>query len=90
MVRSGFFLLMLLLLLTACSQTVRTARVADTIEIEVHDDGTTSLLNSSILHRDWEEQAELHCPQGYDVLRHNYHKEEPFSPARIVGTVRCR
>lgn len=89
MVQSEFFLLMLLLL-TACSQTVRTARVADTIEIEVHDDGTTALLNSSILHRDWEEQAEIHCPQGYDVLSHHYYKEEPFSPARIVGAVRCR
>ena len=42
------------------------------------------------LHRDWEEQAEKLCPQGYDVLRHNYLKEEPFSPARIVGAVRCR
>jgi len=81
---------MILLFLSACSQTVRTSKIADTYEIEVHDDGTTSLLNSSILHRDWEEQAEKICPMGYVVLRQQYHKEEPFSPARIVGAVRCR
>lgn len=84
------FPLLILVLLTGCSQTVHTAKVADTIEIEVHDDGTTSYLNSSTLHRDWEEQAEKHCPQGYNVLRHRYFKEEPFIPARIVGAVQCR
>ena len=89
MVRTAFPLLVLLLL-TGCSQTVHTAKVADTIEIEVHDDGTTSMLNSSILHQDWEEQAEIQCPRGYDVLRQQYDKEEPFCPARIVGVVRCR
>jgi hypothetical protein len=89
MARSVFPLL-ILLLLSGCSQTVHTAKIADTIEIEVHDDGTTSMLNSSILHRDWEEQAEKQCPQGYDVLRQQYYKEEPFCPARIVGAVRCR
>lgn len=84
------FSLLILLLLSGCSQTVHTAKVANTIEIEVHDDGTTALLNSSTLHRDWEEQAEKLCPQGYNVLSHHYFKEEPFSPARIVGAVQCR
>jgi hypothetical protein len=88
MTRLVFFVL--ILLLTACSQTVHTAKVADTFEIEVYDDGTTAFLNSSILHRDWEEQAERLCPKGYDVLRQQYYKEEPFSPARIDGAVRCR
>ncbi len=82
--------LLILLLLSGCSQTIHTAKVADTIEIEVHDDGTTSYLNSSTLHRDWEEQAEKHCPQGYDLLSQRYYKEQAFSPARIVGAVQCR
>ncbi|MGA7828868.1 MAG: hypothetical protein WCA04_14495 [Geobacteraceae bacterium] len=88
--KRSVFPLLFLLLLSACSQTVRISKVADTFEIEVHDDGTTSLLNSSILNRDWEEQAKQLCPKGYDVIRQQYYKEEPFSPARIVGAVRCR
>jgi len=84
------FSLLILLLLSACSQTVRTTKVADTIEIEVHDDGTLSYINSSTLHRDWEDQAKKVCPQGYAILSQHYYKEEPFSPARIVGAVQCR
>jgi hypothetical protein len=84
------FPLLILFLLSACSQTVHTRKVADTFEIEVHDDGTTSLLNSSILHQDWEDQAAKLCPKGYDVVRQQYYKEEPFSPAKIDGAVRCR
>ena len=52
--------------------------------------GRRQYLNSSTLHRDWEEQAKKACPQGYDILRQHYYKEEPFSPARIVGAVQCR
>lgn len=84
------FTLLILLLLSGCSQTIHTAKVADTYEIEVHDDGAMANLNSSTLHRDWEEQAEKMCPQGYDKIRQDYIKEQPFSPARIVGAVRCR
>ncbi len=85
-----FYPLLLLPLLFACTQTIHTARVADTFEIEVHDDGTLAYLNSGTLHRDWEEQAERLCPRGYTVVRQQYHKEEPFSSARIVGAVQCR
>ncbi|MDD2320322.1 MAG: hypothetical protein PHO83_09750 [Geobacteraceae bacterium] len=84
------FPLLLFPLLFGCSQTVTTTRVADTIELEVHDDGTMAYLNSGTLHRDWEEQAEKLCPRGYAVVRQCYHKEEPFKPARIVGAVQCR
>lgn len=84
------FSLLILLLLTDCSQTVHIAKVADSIEIEVHDDGTMSYLNSSTLYRDWEDQAKKECPQGYTILRQRYYKEEPFIPARIVGAVQCR
>jgi len=78
------------MLVTGCSQTVKVARVADSYEVEVRDDGTTAMLNSSILHQDWEDAAKKVCPGGYIVVRHEYFKEEPFMPARIVGTVTCR
>ncbi|MDD2337180.1 MAG: hypothetical protein PHD01_11445 [Geobacteraceae bacterium] len=84
------FSLLILLLLTGCTQTVHTAKVADTIEIEVHDDGTMSYLNSSTLYQDWEDQAKKECPQGYTILRQHYYKEEPFIPSRIDGAVQCR
>jgi len=85
-----FYLLMILMLSAGCSQTVRVARLADSYEIEVRDDGTTAMLNSSILHQDWDEAAKKTCPGGFKVVRQDYFKEEPFMPARIVGTVTCR
>lgn len=84
------FSLLILMLLSGCSQTVRTTQVADTIEIEVHDDGTLSSINSSILHQDWEDQAKKECPRGYTIIEQRYYNEEPFSPAKIVGAVKCR
>jgi hypothetical protein len=84
------FCLIILLLSAGCSQTVKVARVADSYEIEVRDDGTTAMLNSSILHQDWEDAAKKVCPRGYTVVRHDYFREEPFKSARIVGTVTCR
>lgn len=85
-------LTMLFLLMTAagCSQTVRVAKVADSYEIEVLDDGTTAMLNSSILHNDWDEAARKVCPSGYTIVRKEYMEEEPFRPARITGAVTCR
>ena len=85
-----FFLLSILLLSAGCSQTVKVARVADSYEIEVRDDGTTAMLNSSILHQDWDEAAKKVCPGGFTVVRQDYFREEPFKPARIVGTITCR
>jgi hypothetical protein len=73
-----------------CSQTVRTTRVADSYEVEVRDDGTTAMLNSSILHKDWDGAAKKVCPRGYTIVRQEYCKEEPFKPARIVGTITCQ
>lgn len=84
------FLLFILLLAAGCSQTVRVAKVADSYEIEVLDDGATAMLNSSILHRDWDEAARKVCPGGYTVIRKEYIEEQPFIPARIVGAVTCR
>jgi hypothetical protein len=65
-------------------------RVGDAYEVEVHDDGTTAMLNSSILHHDWDEAAKKVCPRGYAIVRQEYYKEEPFNPARIVGTITCQ
>jgi hypothetical protein len=73
-----------------CSQTIRTTRVADAYEIEVHDDGTMAMLNSGILHQDWDDVAKKVCPRGYTIVRQEYFKEEPFKPARIVGTISCK
>lgn len=84
------FLLIIIMLSAGCSQTVKVARLADSYEIEVRDDGTTAMLNSSILHQDWDEAAAKVCPGGFTVVRQDYFKEEPFTPARIVGTVVCR
>jgi hypothetical protein len=84
------FILLVLVFAGGCSQTVRTARVADAYEVEVHDDGATAMLNSSILHHDWDEAAKKVCPAGYAIVRQEYFKEEPFKPARIVGTITCK
>lgn len=73
-----------------CSQTVRTTKVADAYEVEVHDDGATAMLNSSILHHDWDDAANKVCPAGYAIVRQEYFKEEPFKPARIIGTITCK
>lgn len=83
-------LLLALVLAAGCSQTVRTTRVADAYEVEVHDDGATAMLNSSILHRDWDNAAKKVCPRGYTIVRQDYFREEPFKPARIVGTITCQ
>jgi hypothetical protein len=79
-----------LVLAAGCSQTVRTTRVADAYEVEVHDDGATAMLNSSILHQDWDGAAKKLCPGGYAIIRQEYFKEKPFKPARIVGTITCQ
>jgi hypothetical protein len=80
-----------LVVAAGCSQTVRTTRVADSsYEVEVHDNGATAMLNSSILHRDWGDAAKKACPGGYAITRQEYFKEEPFKPARIVGTITCK
>ncbi len=89
MIRVPFFLLGVLLLF-GCAQTVRTAMIDDTWEIEVHDDGVLSYLNSGSLNRDWDKLAERVCPRGYDVVSRDYLRAEPFKPARIVGAVKCR
>jgi hypothetical protein len=89
MVRYTLFLLALLVA-AGCSQTVRTTMIANAYEVEVHDDGMTALLNSSILHRDWDDAAKKVCPRGYTIVRQQYFKEEPFNPARIVGTITCQ
>lgn len=78
------------MLAAGCSQTVRVAREADSYEIEVRDDGTMAMLNSSVLHQDWEDAVKKVCTQGYTVVRQEYFEEQPFMPARIVGTVTCR
>lgn len=83
-------LLIFLILAAGCSQTVRVAKVADSYEIEVLDDGATAMLNSSILHNDWDEAARKVCPSGYTIVRKEYLEEEPFKPARITGVVSCR
>jgi hypothetical protein len=82
--------LLALFLTVGCSQTVRTTRVADAYEVEVRDDGATAMLNSSILHHDWDDAAKKVCPRGYVIVRQEYYKEEPFNPARIVGTITCQ
>lgn len=82
-------LLIVFMVAAGCSQTVKVARVADTYEIEVRDDGATAMLSSSILHKDWDEAARKACPGGYRVVRKDYLREEPFIPARIVGAVIC-
>lgn len=84
------FLLLFFMLAAGCSQTVRVAKVADSYEIEVRDDGATAMLNSSILHDDWDQAARKVCPGGYTIVRKDYLREEPFIPARIVGSVTCR
>lgn len=89
MIRISVFLIAVLLM-SGCVQTVQTTMVADTWEIAVHDDGVLSYLNSGSLNGDWDEQAELACPRGYDLVSRDYLKEEPFRPARIVGVVRCK
>jgi hypothetical protein len=63
--------------------------VSDTYEVEVYDDGAMAMLNSSLLHQDWADEAKKICPGGYTVVRQEYFREEPFKPARIVGIIRC-
>lgn len=84
------FLLVLAMAACGCSQTVRTVKVADAFEVEVHDDGATAMLNSSILRHDWDNAARKLCPAGYEIVRQEYFKEEPFKPARILGTITCK
>lgn len=48
------------------------------------------MLNSSILHQDWDDSAKKVCPRGYTIVRQEYFKEEPFKPARIVGSITCQ
>jgi len=49
-----------------------------------------AMLNSGILHQDWDDAAKKVCPRGYRIVRQEYFKEEPFKPARIVGTITCQ
>lgn len=89
MMRISMFLTVVLLMF-GCAQTVQTIMVDDRWQIEVHDDGVMSYLNSGSLNSDWDDQAGRVCPRGYDVVSRDYLKEEPFRPARIVGVVRCK
>lgn len=73
-----------------CSQTVRTAKFGEHTVLEVVDDGVWARLNSSQLHRDWDDAALKICPRGYTLINQQYRKEEAFMPARLEGALICR
>jgi hypothetical protein len=85
------FFVLLIVAVSGCAGTTRyTMTGAKTYELEVVDDGVKHTIHSSQLHKDWEDEANKLCPQGYSVVSQTYHPEKVFKTAYIVGTIECR
>ncbi|MBP1752020.1 MAG: hypothetical protein H6Q57_856 [Geobacteraceae bacterium] len=84
-------LVMSLLIFSGCAgKSVCKPLGNNAFEIELKDNGTMDMLNSSRLEQEWNHEARKICPGGYTVQSQSYVTEKAFEPARLTGIITCR
>lgn len=80
-----------LVFISGCAGEYRYTQTGDhTYELVMDDTGIMSMLNTSRLDREWNNEAAKICPHGYTVQKQTYYPEKAFEPARLAGTISCR
>lgn len=80
-----------LLILAGCAGESRYVRTGDhTFELVMDDTGIMSMLNTSRIEQEWNDEAKKICPQGYTVQNQTLIPEKAFEPARLIGTISCK
>jgi hypothetical protein len=89
--RRKLVLVLSLIIFSGCAGQSRYTQTGnETYEVVMEDNGTMSLLNSSRLEQEWNNEAEKLCPRGYIVKNQQHIPEKAFEPARLTGTVTCK
>lgn len=84
-------LALFLVILSGCAGESRYTKTGDnTFELVMDDNGIMSMLNTSRLEREWNNEAAKICPKGYTVQNQTYILEKAFEPARLIGTISCK
>ena len=84
-------LVLSLVIFSGCAGESRYTQTGNrTFEVVMEDNGTMSLLNSSRLEQEWNDEANKLCPRGYTVQNQQHIPERAFEPARLSGTVTCK
>lgn len=80
-----------LVILSGCAGESRYTQTGDhAFELVMEDTGIMSMLNTSRLEREWNNEAKKICARGYTVQKQTYFPEKAFEPARLVGTITCQ
>ena len=84
-------LVLSLVVFSGCAGESRYTQTGDHVfELVMEDTGIMSMLNTSRLEREWNNEAKKLCPKGYIVQNQNYFPEKSFEPARLTGTITCK
>jgi len=80
-----------LLIISGCAGESRYTQTGDHMfELVMDDTGIMSMLNTSRLDQEWNNEAMKLCPKGYTVQKQTYIPEKAFEPAKLIGTISCK
>ncbi len=84
-------LALFIVIFSGCAGESRYTKIGNqTFELAMDDTGIMSMLNTSRLEQEWNNEAEKLCPKGYTVKNQTYFPEKSFEPARLIGTITCK